>query len=159
MGCPISLGLVFCILQRWLRPRGAYAPKKLTHFTSKCFAHKLVLRPNEKKGVPHFTLLVFCTFRAGSVHAVLMHKKKGLPISPQMCFAEQCPCSNYGVIYSTPPISIAIQSSQPIIGGSSPDRSESPSCNFGSLRGGFNLGSLPCTTSERMFSRQIATQD
>ena len=77
-GFPFHLVWCFAFFQRWLCPRGAYATKNgLTHFTSKCFAQTLVLRPYSKKGVSHFTPLVFCISRAGSVHAVPMHKKKG----------------------------------------------------------------------------------
>ena len=75
-GFPFHLVWCFAFFQRRLCPRGAYAPKNgLTHFTSKCFAQTLVLRPNSKNGVSHFIPLVFCISRAVSVRAVPTHKK------------------------------------------------------------------------------------
>ena len=75
-GFPFHLVWCFAFFQRRLCPRGAYAPKNgLTHFTSKCFAQTLVLRPNSKNGVSHFIPLVFCISRAVSVRAVPMRKK------------------------------------------------------------------------------------
>ena len=105
-GCPISLGLVFCILSALATSTRCLCIEKMVWPMSppSVLQQYWPLDQTQKMGVSHFTLLVFCMSRAGSVHAVLMHKKMGLPISPRLCFAEQFPCSCLGVNDSPPPL-------------------------------------------------------
>ena len=134
--------------------------KELTHFTSKSFATILVLRPNSKNGVSHFTPLVFCMFRAGSVHAVLVHKTWVVHFSTAV-FCRTVSCSNQGVNYSLPPLQIAMQSYQFLMGGLLRSLWLASSCHFGSLRWGVNFES---TCAKRVnegfrFSLKLTTYD
>ncbi len=132
-GCPISLGLVFCILSALATSTRCLCIEKMVWPMSppSVLQQYWPLDQTQKMGVSHFTLLVFCMSRAGSVHAVLMHKKMGLPISPRLCFAEQFPCSCLGVNDSPPPLKTLQQ-----WGVYSRSLWLAHTCHFGSFRWG-----------------------
>ena len=110
---------------RWLRPRGVYTPKNgLSHFTHKCFAILLVLRP-KKRGLPFHSVGVLQFLALAPSTQCICTKKIWLPISPRLCFAEQFPCSHVGVSYSLPPIYFNYRALSPLMGGLSLDRSDS----------------------------------
>ena len=126
MGFPISL--VWCFVSfgaGYVHAVFMQQKDGLAHFTSKCFAILLALRPISKNGGSHFTPLVFCIFCAGSVHAVLTRKRNGLSHFTSVVF-----CRTVSLFKSRSELFPATISScnaelSVIYGGSSPDGSDS----------------------------------
>ena len=148
---PFHLVWWFASFRRWLCPRGAYAPTNgLTHFTSKCFATIPVLRPNSKNWVSHFTPLVFCMFRAGSVHAVLMRKEWVVHFTTVVFCRTVSLLKSRSELFPgpTPYCNAELSISH---GGSSPDRFDSLAVAILAVFDGVQLGIHVCATSERRF--------